>query len=69
MTDKISLGFVGYLFGAITVSVIVIAAVVVTAHVSGRMAIDDGRAPVVSAAVTAPAISAAKKAVIREAED
>ena len=69
MTDKISLGFVGYVFGAVTAAVIVVAALVVTAHVSGRMAIDDGRAPVVSASISAPAISAAKKASGPQAND
>jgi Na+/phosphate symporter len=69
MTDKISLGFVGYVFGAVTAAVIVVAALVVTAHVNGRMAIDDGRASVISASISAPAISAVKKASGQEAND
>ena len=66
MADRISLGVVGTVFGAVTLAVMAIAVFVVMAHVNGRYAIDDGRAPVVSASVaspdaTAPAISAAKK--------
>jgi len=42
MADRISLGTIGLLFGAATFAVMVIGAVVVTDHLSGKMQLDDG---------------------------
>lgn len=68
MTDKISLGFVGYVFGAVTAAVMVVAALVVTAHVNGRLAIDDGLAPVAATSISASAVSAVKKTAITQSD-
>jgi len=42
MADRISLGMIGLLFGAATFAVMVIGAMVVTDHLSGKMHLDDG---------------------------
>ncbi len=41
MADKNSLGFVGLVFGGITFAVTLIAFIVVTNHVEGRLVLDD----------------------------
>lgn len=40
MADRTILGYVGFVFGGITVAVVVTAATVVMAHVDGRTALD-----------------------------
>ncbi len=47
--DRTTLGFVGLIFGGVTIAVILTAATVVMAHVDGRIALD------AAAAVTAVA--------------
>jgi len=41
MADKSSLGVLGFLFGGVTFAVTVIAIVVVSGHVAGRLQVDD----------------------------
>lgn len=41
MADRRSLTMIGYLYGGITAAVMLIACLVVTDHVSGRLHIDD----------------------------
>jgi len=48
MADRRSLGFVGFLFGGVTVAVMLIAAVAVKNHMDGRLTLDP-RLPVVAA--------------------
>jgi hypothetical protein len=45
MADKNSLGVLGFLFGGITFAVTVIAFLVVSGHVAGRLQVDDIAAP------------------------
>ncbi len=41
MADKNSLGFVGFIFGGITLAVTLIAFIVVQNHIEGRLVLDD----------------------------
>ena len=50
MADRRSLGILGFVFGGVTVAVMLIAVVVVKNHIDGRLTLDAGRAPVVIAA-------------------
>lgn len=43
MADKSGLGVLGLAFGGVTAVVLLIAAFVVTSHVDGRPALDDGQ--------------------------
>lgn len=40
MADKSSLGFLGLVFGGVTVAVMIVAFIVVRDHVEGRLALD-----------------------------
>lgn len=40
MADRIGLGMVGFVFGGVTAAVMLIAVVVVSGHVQGRLALD-----------------------------
>jgi hypothetical protein len=51
MADRKSLGFIGFMFGGITVAVMVMGLFVVRSHVDGRIMFDDGARPVVSASL------------------
>jgi hypothetical protein len=44
MADRTSLGVLGLVFGGITAAVLLIAAFVVTTHVDGGLALDNGQA-------------------------
>jgi hypothetical protein len=44
MADRSGLGVLGFVFGGVTAAVLLIAALVVTSHVEGHPAFDDGRA-------------------------
>lgn len=48
MADRRSLGLVGFMFGGVTIAVMLIAAVVVKNHLDGRLTLD-ARLPVVAA--------------------
>ncbi|HMK79462.1 MAG TPA: hypothetical protein VK438_07410 [Xanthobacteraceae bacterium] len=50
MADRRSLGILGFVFGGVTVAVMLIAVVVVKNHIDGRLTLDAGRTPVVVAA-------------------
>jgi hypothetical protein len=51
MADRRSLGFIGLMFGGITVAVMVMGVFVVRSHLDGRMMLDDTQRPVVSASL------------------
>ena len=50
MADRRSLGIVGFVFGSVTAVVMLIAVIVVTHHVDGRLSFDAARTPVIAAA-------------------
>jgi hypothetical protein len=54
MADRSALGKLGWAFGAVTAAVMLMAAVVVTGHLDGRLS-DDGARPFAAAAVSADA--------------
>lgn len=49
MADRRSLGIVGFVFGSVTVAVMLIAVIVVKHHVDGRLTLDGARMPVIAA--------------------
>jgi hypothetical protein len=51
MADRSSLRLIGFMFGAITAVVIATGLFVVQRHLDGRMMLDDGQRPVVSASL------------------
>ena len=50
MADRRSLGILGFVFGGVTATVMLIAVMVVKNHIDGRLTLDTGRAAVVVAA-------------------
>jgi hypothetical protein len=52
MADRSALGKLGWAFGAVTVAVMLMAAVVVKGHIDGRLS-DDGSRPVAAASMSA----------------
>jgi hypothetical protein len=49
MADRRSLGILGFLFGGVTVAVMLIGVIVVKSHVEGRQTIDSARLPLIAA--------------------
>jgi hypothetical protein len=49
MADRRSLGILGFVFGGVTVAVMLIAVMVVKHHVDGRLTVDGTRLPVMAA--------------------
>jgi hypothetical protein len=47
MADRKSLGIIGFILGGITAAVITVGVVVVQAHLTGRLALDQASGPVV----------------------
>ncbi len=53
MADRRSLGIVGFVFGGVTATVMLIAVMVVKHHVDGRLILDEARLPVMAASAQA----------------
>jgi hypothetical protein len=53
MADRTALGILGYGLGGITIAVMLVAAIVVQAHVSGRLSLEGAKPPAISSAATA----------------
>jgi hypothetical protein len=51
MADRKSLGIIGFILGGITAAVIGVGVFVVQGHLNGRMTLDNGPRPVVSASL------------------
>ena len=51
MADRSSLGMVGYIFGGVTLAVMLIAFLVVKGHLDGRYALGGAEQPIVAASV------------------
>jgi hypothetical protein len=51
MADRRSLGILGFVFGSVTVAVMLVAVMVVKHHVDGRLSLDGARLPVLAASV------------------
>jgi len=51
MADRKSLGIIGFILGGVTATVIAVGVFVVQAHLTGRLAVDPGSRPVVSASL------------------
>jgi len=51
MADRRSLGILGFVFGGVTVAVMLIAVVVVKTNIDSRLTLDSGRTPVALASV------------------
>ena len=49
MADRRSLGIVGFVFGGVTATVMLLAVMVVKHHVAGRLTLDSARLPVLAA--------------------
>jgi hypothetical protein len=49
MADTRNLWFLGFILGAITAAVVLLAGAVVHAHVDGRLSLDDAYQPIVAA--------------------
>jgi hypothetical protein len=51
MADRKSLGIIGFILGGVTATVICIGVIVVQSHLNGRLTLDQGARPVVSASL------------------
>jgi hypothetical protein len=51
MADRKSLGIIGFILGGITAAVIGVGVIVVQGHLNGRLTLDHGARPVVSASL------------------
>ena len=50
MADRKSLGILGFMFGGVTATVMLIAVMVVKNHIDGRLTLDAAKAPVMASA-------------------
>ncbi|MFL5062501.1 MAG: hypothetical protein ACJ8DQ_20615 [Xanthobacteraceae bacterium] len=51
MADRKSLGIIGFIVGGITATVIGVGVIVVQGHLNGRLTLDNGPRPVMSASL------------------
>jgi hypothetical protein len=53
MADHTALGILGYGLGGVTAAVMLVATIVVHAHLSGRLSLEGGKPPTISSVSTA----------------